>query len=166
VTIPEVFEVRYGNAARVLSAVCIILAYVGIVSAQFKAVGFIINLTTGLDVNIATIIAAVAIVALTVSGGMVAVAYSDAYSALLMVGGFFSLQFCCSQNRRTWNRVRQPPRGQEHHHRRAELCAAPGLHAAHDVFDTRRPEHDAALQRRQGFHGCQEVEHRKCSSER
>ena len=89
VTIPEVFEVRYGNAARVLSAVCIILAYVGIVSAQFKAVGFIINLTTGLDVNIATIIAAVAIVALTVSGGMVAVAYSDAYSALLMVGGFF-----------------------------------------------------------------------------
>ena len=89
VTIPEIFEVRYGSAARILSAVCIILAYVGIVSAQFKAVGFIISMTTGLDVNIATIIAAAAIVALTVSGGMVAVAYSDAYSALLMVGGFF-----------------------------------------------------------------------------
>jgi len=89
VTIPEIFEVRYGNGARILSAVCIILAYVGIVSAQFKAVGFIISMTTGLDVNIATIIAAVTIVALTVSGGMVAVAYSDAYSALLMVGGFF-----------------------------------------------------------------------------
>lgn len=89
VTIPEIFETRYGDTARILSAVCIILAYVGIVSAQFKAVGFIISMTTGLDVNVATILAALAIVALTVSGGMVAVAYSDAYSALLMVGGFF-----------------------------------------------------------------------------
>lgn len=87
-TIPEIFEARYGTFARVLSAICVILAYVGIVSTQFKAAGQIIALTTGMDVSTATVIAALGIVLLTVTGGMITVAYTDAMSALLMVGGF------------------------------------------------------------------------------
>ena len=35
-TIPQIIEVRYGSLARTISAICIILAYVGIVSNQFK----------------------------------------------------------------------------------------------------------------------------------
>lgn len=87
-TIPEIFEARYGTFARVLSAICIMLAYIGIVATQFKAAGNILSLTTGLDSGIATAIAAVFIVLLTVTGGMVTVAYSDAIGALIMVGGF------------------------------------------------------------------------------
>lgn len=87
-TIPQILEMRYGSAARTISAICIVLAYVGIVSYQFKGGAYVINLTTGLDLNVAIIISAVLITFLAVSGGMVTVAYSDFISALLMVGGF------------------------------------------------------------------------------
>ncbi len=87
-TVPEILEVRYGPVARTISAICIIIAYVGIASNQFKGCGHIISLATGLDVNIATFLSAVVITILTVSGGMYAIAYSDFASALLMVIGF------------------------------------------------------------------------------
>ena len=87
-TVPEILEIRYGSVARTISAICIILAYVGIASNQFKGCGYIISLSTGLDINIATILSAVAITLLAVSGGMYAIAYSDFASALLMVIGF------------------------------------------------------------------------------
>lgn len=97
-TIPQIIEVRYGSLARTISAICIILAYVGIVSNQFKGCGYIISLATGLDVNVATIISAVVITFLAISGGMYAIAYSDFVSALLMVGGFLvAIPFILSQ---------------------------------------------------------------------
>ena len=68
-TIPELFEIRYGTAARVIATVCIVLGYVGILSSQFTAAGSLINLTTGVDLN-------------------TAVAYTDAIGAFLFVGGF------------------------------------------------------------------------------
>lgn len=87
-TIPELFEEVYGPTARVLASLCIILAYAGIVSSQFMAAGRIISLTTGLDQTTATLISAVGIILLTVTGGMVSVAYTDAVGAFIMVGGF------------------------------------------------------------------------------
>ena len=97
-TIPEIFEARYGKTGSMISAICIILAYIGISATQFKAAGQIINVTTGMDQGLATVIAAVGIVILTVSGGMMTVAYTDALSALLMVGGFlFAVPFLYSQ---------------------------------------------------------------------
>ncbi|MEG2259689.1 MAG: hypothetical protein RSB78_05810, partial [Oscillospiraceae bacterium] len=87
-TIPEIFEARYGTWARLLSALCIMLAYVGIVATQVKAAGNIVSLTTGMNIGLATLIATVFIILLTVTGGMVTVAYSDAVGALVMVGGF------------------------------------------------------------------------------
>lgn len=88
ITIPEIFEARYGSLASVLATICIILAYVGIVATQIKAAGNIINLLTGVDVTFAIIASAIVVLLLTVTGGMMTVAYSDAVSALLMVGGF------------------------------------------------------------------------------
>ena len=38
-TIPELFEIRYGTAARVIATVCIVLGYVGILSSQFHGRG-------------------------------------------------------------------------------------------------------------------------------
>jgi len=87
-TIPELFEDVYGPVARVLASICIILAYAGIVSSQFMAAGRIISLTTGVDQTVATVLAAIGILILTVSGGMVSVAYTDAVGAFVMIGGF------------------------------------------------------------------------------
>lgn len=87
-TIPELFEIRYGTAARVIATICIVLGYIGILSSQFKAAGSLINLTTGIDVNAAIILSGLIMLVLAVTGGMISVAYTDAISAFLFVGGF------------------------------------------------------------------------------
>ena len=87
-TIPELFEIRYGTAARVIATTCIVLGYVGILSSQFKAAGSLINLTTGMNVEVAIVISGLIMLLLAVTGGMVSVAYTDAVSAFLFVGGF------------------------------------------------------------------------------
>jgi SSS family solute:Na+ symporter len=83
-TIPQVMELRYGTAARLLTGVCIILAYVGIVSYQFKGGGYILHLVLGISPEVGTILTAVFVVALTILGGMFSVAYTDALSAGLI----------------------------------------------------------------------------------
>lgn len=88
ITVPEVFAARYGDGASIIAVICIMLAYVGLCATQIKAAGNIISLITGMDANLATVLSAVGILLLTVSGGMISVAYTDAVSALLMVGGF------------------------------------------------------------------------------
>ena len=87
-TIPELFEIRYGTAARVIATVCIVLGYVGILSSQFTAAGSLINLTTGVDLNTAVVVSGLIMLILAVTGGMVSVAYTDAIGAFLFVGGF------------------------------------------------------------------------------
>jgi SSS family solute:Na+ symporter len=87
-TIPELFETKYGSGARILSSICIILAYAGIVSSQFMAAGRIIAMSAGINQTLATVLSAVGIIIITVSGGMVTVAYTDAVGAFIMVVGF------------------------------------------------------------------------------
>lgn len=88
ITVPEIFSVRYGDGASIIAVICIMLAYVGLCATQIKAAGNIISLITGMDANMATVMSALGILLLTVTGGMISVAYTDAVSALLMVGGF------------------------------------------------------------------------------
>lgn len=88
ITVPEIFAVRYGDAAGIIAVICIMLAYVGLCATQIKAAGNIISLITGMGVGSATVMAAVGILLITVFGGMFSVAYTDAISALMMVGGF------------------------------------------------------------------------------
>lgn len=87
-TIPELFEIRYGTTARGIATVCIVLGYTGILASQFMAAGNIVSLVTGIDLKKATILSGILIVVLAVVGGMVSVAYTDAMSAFLIVGGF------------------------------------------------------------------------------
>lgn len=88
ITVPEVFAARYGDGASIIAVACIMLAYVGLCATQIKAAGDIISLITGLEVNAAVVMAAAGILLLTISGGMISVAYTDAISALMMAGGF------------------------------------------------------------------------------
>jgi len=84
VTIPELFYEKYGSAARILGVVFIVMAYIGICSYQFKGAGYVLNLTTGISVELGTIVAAVAIILLSVTGGLLTVAYTDAISAIFI----------------------------------------------------------------------------------
>ena len=89
VTVPEIMEARYGKAASIISALCVMLAYVGVLATQLKAAADIIVLlcsSSGVEIShgVALAICTIIIAVITVGGGLVSVAYSDAVSALLM----------------------------------------------------------------------------------
>lgn len=86
-TVSEILEIKYGPIARMMAAVIIILAYVGIVSYQYKGIGFILHMATGVSVETGTIIGAVIIIFLATIGGLMSVAPTDAFSGFLILLG-------------------------------------------------------------------------------
>jgi len=86
-TIPEILEINYGTYARGLATIIVFLSYVGIIAYQYQGLGFILNVTTGLPVDIGTIVGAVIMIVLATMGGLMSVAPTDALSALIIVTG-------------------------------------------------------------------------------
>jgi len=87
-TVPQMIEKRFGISARILSTILIILAYVGITAYQFTGGAYVLQLTTGIPLKAGTIIMVVLVIFLTATGGLFSVAYTDAISSILIVGGF------------------------------------------------------------------------------
>ncbi|MDM7926523.1 MAG: sodium:solute symporter family protein [bacterium] len=86
-TIGDILEIRYGRFARVFGAVALIIAFVTIVSYQFRAGGYILNVATEgrISVEWGQAIAAFFVIAFTALAGMVAVAYTDLPNGILIV---------------------------------------------------------------------------------
>jgi SSS family solute:Na+ symporter len=86
-TVGDVLEVRYGPAARLFGAIALILSFISIVSYQFVAGGFIINVITDGRISEAagTFIAAAFVILFTALGGMVAIAYTDLPNGIIIV---------------------------------------------------------------------------------
>lgn len=90
-TIGDILEVRYGRFARLFGAIALIIAFMTIVSYQFRAGGYILNIVTNGSVSVETgqIIAALFVILFTALGGMVAVAHTD------LPNGIIILLACC-----------------------------------------------------------------------
>ncbi len=86
-TIGDILEVRYGPAARIIGSIALIISFTAIVSYQFVAGGFILNVATDgrIPDHIGTIIAAVFVILFTALGGMVAIAYTDLPNGIIIV---------------------------------------------------------------------------------
>jgi len=86
-TVGDVLEVRYGPAARIVGAIALILSFVSIVSYQFVAGGFILNVITDGKVSesTGTMLAAIFVILFTTLGGMVAIAYTDLPNGIVIV---------------------------------------------------------------------------------
>lgn len=86
-TIGDILEVRYGPLARLFGAFALILSFTAIVSYQFVAGGFILNVATDGRISepVGTIIAAVFVILFTALGGMVAIAYTDLPNGIIIV---------------------------------------------------------------------------------
>ena len=86
-TVGDVLEVRYGPAARLFGAIALILSFISIVSYQFVAGGFILNVVTDgrISESLGTVIAAVFVILFTALGGMVAIAYTDLPNGIIIV---------------------------------------------------------------------------------
>lgn len=89
VTVPDIFEARYGKVSRVLATLITVIAYLTIVSYQFKGGGRVISIMTEGVITIQTgiIITAVFAILYTVLAGMLSVVYTDVVNGVLMIGG-------------------------------------------------------------------------------
>ncbi|MFC1569354.1 sodium:solute symporter [bacterium] len=86
-TIGDILEVRYGRFARLFGTFALIIASVTIVSYQFRAGGYILNIITDGQVSVAwgQAISAFFIIAFTASAGMLSVAHTDLPNGILIV---------------------------------------------------------------------------------
>jgi SSS family transporter len=88
VSLPDFFEARYySRAARVLSALVILVAFVVYISAQVIAGGLIGNALFGVSVKAGMIGFTLIVLAYTAIGGMVAVVYTDFMQMMVMIVG-------------------------------------------------------------------------------
>ncbi|MFQ6070054.1 MAG: sodium:solute symporter [Candidatus Aminicenantales bacterium] len=86
-TIGDILEERYGPTARIFGAIAIIISFTVIVSYQFVAGGFILNVATegSIPNHVGTIIAAGFVILFTALGGMVAVAKTDLPNGIIIL---------------------------------------------------------------------------------
>lgn len=86
-TIGDILEERYGQIARLIGAIAIIISFTAMVSYQFVAGGFILNVATdgAIPDSVGTIMAAVFVILFTALAGMVAVIYTDLPNGIIIV---------------------------------------------------------------------------------
>ncbi len=87
-TVSELIGNRYGDTARLISALIIMVAETSIVGYNLKSIGVIINTITGMNVNIAAVIATIFIILITVVAGLVSVAYTDYVQSIIIIVSF------------------------------------------------------------------------------
>ena len=86
-TVPEVLEMRYGPAARLLGTITTVLAYTTIAAYQFRGGGRLLNLVAGIPPTTGAFVTAVFCVAFTAFAGMLSVAYLDVANGVMMIVG-------------------------------------------------------------------------------
>jgi SSS family solute:Na+ symporter len=86
-TIGDILEVRYGRFARLFGTLAVIIAYVTIVSYQFRAGGYVLNVVMDGKISVAWGQAAAAffIIMFTVLAGMISVAHTDLPNGILIL---------------------------------------------------------------------------------
>jgi len=90
-TVPDILEVRYNKWARVLGTITTIIAYVTIVSYQFRGGGWVLNIITEgrVQEKHAMALVAVFVITYTLLAGMLSVAYLDVLNGILMITAIF-----------------------------------------------------------------------------
>ena len=89
VTVPDIFEARYGPAAAVLATITTVIAYTTIVSNQFRGGGKVLSMVSDgmISLEAGIIITAVFAISYTVLAGMFSVVYTDVVNGVLMTVG-------------------------------------------------------------------------------
>ena len=90
-TVPDILEVRYNKWARILATVTTIIAYVTIVSYQFRGGGLLLSIISEGKIaqDVGMMIIAGFVIFYTVFAGMLSVAYLDIVNGLLILGSVF-----------------------------------------------------------------------------
>ena len=86
-TVPDILELRYGPAARILGTVTTVIAYSTIAAYQFRGGGRLLELLAGVDPKTGALITAIFCVIYTSLAGMLSIAYLDVVNGSIMTIG-------------------------------------------------------------------------------
>ena len=94
-TIGDFYRQRYSRTVEVLVSIAICISYLGWVAAQIVALGLVINIVTMevISFELGMVIGVLAVMAYTVVGGMWAVAITDFFQMVIILGGLFAVAF-------------------------------------------------------------------------
>lgn len=89
VTVPDIFEARYGKTAAILATITTVIAYTTIVSYQFRGGGKVLSMVSDglVTLEAGIVITAVFAISYTVLAGMFSVVYTDVVNGILMTIG-------------------------------------------------------------------------------
>jgi SSS family solute:Na+ symporter len=89
ITVPDIFEIRYGRFAAILATIITVIAYITIVSYQFRGGGKVLAMVSDGMISLETgiIITAVFAISYTVLAGMFSVVYTDVVNGVLITFG-------------------------------------------------------------------------------
>lgn len=90
VTIPEVVNRRFGNAAGTITAILNVVSLFCLTASQILASGSVISALTGLPLNVCILVAGIVVIIYTTMGGMLADAITDLVQYIII---FFGLLF-------------------------------------------------------------------------
>jgi len=88
-TIGDYYRVRYDATAELLTSLCIVISYLGWLSAQIVVIGLVFNVVTGGAVSMAAgiVIGAAVVLIYTLWGGMYSVAWTNFVQMVIIVVG-------------------------------------------------------------------------------
>jgi SSS family solute:Na+ symporter len=97
-TIGDYYRGRYNRHVELVASICIVISYLGWVSAQITALGLVFSvLTDGAIQPWQGMVLGVAIVLVwTLSGGMLSVAFTDLFQMVVIMGGMIYIAFSVS----------------------------------------------------------------------
>ena len=97
-TLGDFFRMRYNRTVEVLTTLCIVVSYLGWVSAQIKALGLVFNVVTdgAVSQEAGMIIGAAIVLTYTTFGGMFSVAILDFVQMSVVMGGLLYIGYVVS----------------------------------------------------------------------
>ncbi len=97
-TIGDYYRLRYNRVVEVITTLCIVVSYLGWVSAQIKALGLVFSVVTNgaIDQQTGMILGAVIVLTYTTFGGMFSVAILDFVQITVIMGGMLYIGWLIS----------------------------------------------------------------------
>lgn len=88
-TLGDFFRMRYNRTVEILTTLCIVVSYLGWVSAQIKALGLVFNVVTdgAISTELGMVLGTAVVLTYTTFGGMFSVAILDFLQMTIVMGG-------------------------------------------------------------------------------
>ncbi len=90
-TVTDVFGRYYSRGSEIFASILMVPVYIGWLASQMVALGYLLNLMTGIDTTTGIVISTLIILIYTYAGGMWAVTLTDFVQVIILVAGLLLL---------------------------------------------------------------------------